>query len=307
MGELPRVYSPLPPAASPTEVCQPNFTGDLAGDQLHRWQRRWPTSPVTSPVTKVHRWPTSAVTMPVTKLHRWPRRWPTCTGDQLHRWPRRWTKCTGDKNLPVTKLHRWPIVHRWIILPPQHGIGVLHCFTEAESLVLPGNKYNSIKVGRKALPNFVYGLWNCRLTWTRPLARGKSRKPRLHPGVFSRRNKSVIVPTEDRGYFQLPPLVQHPFSEPRLPLRLRGTRATEIMDWSRRPPTLAGSLFATRPIAATGDPDGQASPATGDLQRQDSLSITEDSTWKNPVNSSARSSPKKVGKLVKLGEFDKFA
>ena len=47
--------------------------------------------------------------------------------------------------------------------------------------------------------------------------------------------------------------------------------------------------------------------ATGYLQRQDSLSITDDSTWKNLVDSSVRSSPKKVDQLVTLGEFYKSA
>ena len=43
------------------------------------------------------------------------------------------------------------------------------------------------------------------------------------------------------------------------------------------------------------------------LLRKSLLLITDDSIWKNLVDSSARSNPKKVGQLVNLGEFGTFA
>ena len=140
-----------------------NFTGDqkitgnFTSDQ--KITRNF-TCDQTSPVTKDHRW-----TSLVTKLHRWS----NFTGDQispvtkLHQLP----NFTSDQSTPVTKLHRCPKRHRWqtvrlcTSLPPQHGIGVPHCLTEAESLALPGNKYYFDQGRPEALPNFC--LWTLKL------------------------------------------------------------------------------------------------------------------------------------------------
>ena len=80
---------------------------------------------------------------------------------------------------------------------------------------------------------------------------GKSRKSELHPGEFSHRIISVIVPTVERGCFQPLLTMQHPFSGPRPPPRLREIRVMKVTGWSRRSPTLAGSLFATMALLGT--------------------------------------------------------
>ena len=140
-----------------------NFTSDQkisCSDQTSPMTKR---SPVTSPVTTLHRWPkdhqklhqwpnfTGDQTSPVIKLHRWPK-----ITDELHRWP----NFTGDQSTPVIKLHWfpklhwWQIIHRWRSLTPQHGTGILHSLTIAESLALPGNKYYFDQGRPEALPNF---------------------------------------------------------------------------------------------------------------------------------------------------------
>ena len=209
---------------------RPKFTGDqdFTGDQR---------SPVTSPVTKLCQWPkitgdhSSPVTRtsPVTKFHRWP-------------------NFTGDQSTPVTKLHRCPklhrrqIVHRWTSLLPQHSTGVPHCLMETEPLALLWNKYYFDQGWPEAVTNFWP--WTLKLSPNMDeMARGNSRKLGFHRGDFSRRNKSVIIPTEERGCFQLPPVVWHPLSEPRPSPRLRMARVTEGDGVELSSPNVSGIPF----------------------------------------------------------------
>ena len=109
---------------------------------------------------------------------------------------------------------------------------------EAESLALSGNKYHFDQDRLEALPNFCP--WTSKLSpnMDNTLGAGKFRKPGLHPGDFPRRIKSVIVPMEERGCFQLPPAERYPFSELRPPPRFTEGGWGEAVD-----PNVSGISF----------------------------------------------------------------
>ena len=232
-----------------------NFTSDLAGDQSapainfagnHVGDQ---TSPVTTPVTNFIGDLAGDQSAPVTnftshhagdQFQHWPPRWPHFTGDQA-----------GDQSAPVTKLHRWPHftgdqrspvnftgaqtslvtkVHRWRIFTGVRDYTGYQkspaCLKEAGQLALPLNKISfRLRAAGGSVQISGHGLRNFHLTWTRHFAPAKSRKPGLHVGISLVWTNRSSFPRLERGCFQLPSLMRHPFSEPPLPPRLRGTRA----------------------------------------------------------------------------------